>query len=132
MKGLNFYPLPNPTEDYKDAEKMGRCKIYCVDIAGETLVCANVYGWSGGVKGSKEAERTDDILAIVRMQFKKMAPGPKLICGDLNAQRGCLPNLEAMLEEEGWTDVGNDNKATRGNPGHAHMSRKRWGKKEPH
>ena len=48
VKGLNFYPLPNPTEDYKDAEKMGRCKTDCVDIAGETLVCANVYGWSGG------------------------------------------------------------------------------------
>ena len=96
---------------------MGRCKIYCVDIAGETLVCANVYGWSGGVKGSKEAERTDDILAIVRMQFKRMAPGPKLICGDFNAQRGCLPNLETMLGEEGWTDVGDDNNATGGKPG---------------
>ena len=46
-----------------------------------------------------------------------MAPGPKLICGDLNAHRGCLPNFEAMLEEEGWLDVGNDNKATRGSPG---------------
>ena len=76
-----------------------------------------MYGWSGGIKGSKEAERTDDILAIVRMQFKRMPPGPKLICGDLNAQRGCLPNLEAMLSEEGWTDIGNDDKATRGSPG---------------
>ena len=46
-----------------------------------------------------------------------MPPGPKLICGDLNAQRGCLPILEAMLAEEGWTDIGNDDKATRGNPG---------------
>ena len=74
-----------------------------------------MYGWSGGIKGSKEAERTDDILAIVRMQFEKMTPGPKLICGDLNAQRGCLSTLEAMLAEEGWTDIGNDDKATRGN-----------------
>ena len=132
VKGLNFYQLPNPTEDYKDAEKMGRCKIYCVDIAGQTLVCANVYGWSGGVKGSKEAERTDDILAIVRMQFKKMPPGPKLICGDLNAQRGCLPNLEAMLGEEGWTDVGNDSKATRGKPGQYTCHANAGVKKEPH
>ena len=92
-------------------------KVICVNIAGQTLACANVYGWSGGVQGSKEVERTDDILAIVRMQFKRMLPGPKLICGDLNAQRGCLPNLEAMLSEEGWTDIGNDDKATQGRPG---------------
>ena len=49
------------------------------------------------------------------MQFETMPPGPKLICGDLNAQRGCLSTLEAMLAEEGWTDIGNDDKATRGN-----------------
>ena len=85
-------------------------QFFCVDIAGHTLVCANVYGWSGGIKGSKEAERTDDILAITRMQFEKMPPGPKLICGDFNAQRGCLLTLEAMLAEEGWADIGNDSK----------------------
>ena len=72
VKGLNFYEIPSPTDDYKDAEKTGRCNIFCVDIAGQTLACANVYGWSGGIKGSKEAERTDDILAIIRMQFEKM------------------------------------------------------------
>ena len=118
-KGLSLYQITNPTDDYKDAEKTGRCNIFCVDIAGQTLGCANVYGWSGGIKGSKEAERTDDILAIVTMQFKKIPPGPKLICGcgDLNALRECLPNLEAMLAEEGWTDIGNDDRATRGNPG---------------
>ena len=37
VEGLNFYQLPKPTEDYKDAEKIGRCKIFCVDIAGQTL-----------------------------------------------------------------------------------------------
>ena len=116
QKPLHMYPIPNPTDDYKDAEKTGRCKICCIDIGGQTLACANVYGWSGGTGGSKEAERTDDILAIIRMQFKAMDPGPKLICGDLNAQRGCLPNLETMIKEEGWTDVGGDHTATRGKP----------------
>ena len=41
-KGFTFYQIPNPTEDYKDAEKTGRCNIFCVDIAGQTLACANV------------------------------------------------------------------------------------------
>ena len=108
--------MTDPSEDYKDAVETGRCKIVCVDIGGQTLACANVYGWSGGISGSKEAGRTDDLLVIIRMQFKSMPPGPKLICGDLNAQRGYLPNLEAMFSEEGWTDIGSDEKATKGNP----------------
>ena len=93
-KGFTFYQIPNPTEDYKDAEKTGRCNIFCVDIAGQTLACANVYGWSGGIKGSKEAERTDDILAIVRMQFEKVPPGPKLSCGTLMPSGDACPPLK--------------------------------------
>ena len=67
VQTIKMYPVPNPTEDYKDAEKTGRCKIICTDIGGHTLACANIYGWSGGVSGSMEAERTDDVLAIIRM-----------------------------------------------------------------
>ena len=76
-EGLNLYPVPNPTDDYRDAEATGRCMILCVDLGGTTLVCANVYGWTGGLKGSMEAARTDDIITIARMQIEKMPKGPK-------------------------------------------------------
>ena len=49
--GLSLYPVPNPTEDYRDAEASGRCMILCVDLVGSTLACVNVYGWTGGIKG---------------------------------------------------------------------------------
>jgi len=117
VKGLIIYPITQPTDDYLDAEKTGRCKIFCVDIAGHTLVCAVVYGWTGGTKGSKEAERTDDILTIIRMQFLLMEEGPKLICGDFNATADALPTLDAMLKEEGWTDAGSDQKICKDSPG---------------
>ena len=79
--------------------------ILCVDLGGSTLACANVYGWTGGIKGSKEAARTDDILTIARMQFRKMPKGPALICGDLNGNLDAFPSILEMIAEEGWTDI---------------------------
>ena len=118
-EGLYIYSVPNPTEDYKDAVKTGRLLIICMDVEGTTLACATIYGWTGGVKGSLEAERTDDLIAIVREQFSRMKPGPKMIAGDLNATIEALPTLEAMLKEQGWTDVGNHSGLCRGKPGQA-------------
>ena len=117
VKGLVLYPITQPTDDYLDAEKTGRCKIFCIDIGGHTVACAVIYGWTDGSKGSREAERTDDILSIIRMQFLLMEEGPKLICGDFNATAEALPTLDSMLKEEGWTDVGDDHKICKGNPG---------------
>ena len=78
---------------------------------------ANLYGWTGGVKGSKEAARTDDLISIVRMQFSVMPKGPKALCGDFNGSLDAFPNIQLMLNEEGWTDVGNDPKLCGGKPG---------------
>ena len=89
--GFTLYPVPDPTPDYRDAEATGRCIILCTDVGGVTLACANVYGWTGGIKGSKEAARADDILTIIRRQFSKLPPGPKLICGDLNGNLDAFP-----------------------------------------
>jgi hypothetical protein len=94
VKGLSPYKLPNPTDDMKDAEATGRCAIYCLDLAGQTLAIAAIYGWTGGTKGSPEAARTDDIIAIVRNQFQLMEPGPKLMAADLNGSTNAFPTLE--------------------------------------
>ena len=74
--GLNMYPIANPIKDYPDAFATGRCAIYCTDLYGVTLVCEIIYGWTGGIKGSPEAGRTDDIIGIIQMQFDQMDPGP--------------------------------------------------------
>ena len=52
LKGLAAYAIPNPTEDYRDAERSGRCKIVCFDAGGCTVVCGIVYGWTGANKGT--------------------------------------------------------------------------------
>ena len=106
VKGLRPCKLPNPTDDIKDAEATGRCAIYCLDLAGQTLVIAVIYGWSGGTKGSREAARTDDIIAIVSRQLECLEKGPKLIAADLNGSVEAFPTLGSMLGEQEWFDVG--------------------------
>ena len=67
LKGLAAYEIPKPTEDYRDADRSGRCKIVCFDPGGTTITCAIIYGWTGAKKGNDLAARTDDILAIVEV-----------------------------------------------------------------
>ena len=45
------------------------CIILCCDVGGCTLGVANIYGWTGGCKGTKEATRTVGLIMIIRMQF---------------------------------------------------------------
>ena len=89
-----------------DAEKTGRIQIVCFDICGETLTCANIYGWKGSRPGTAEAERTDDLICICRLEFERMPPGPTLIAGDFNGPLEAFPTIMSMFKEEGWMDVG--------------------------
>ena len=74
LQGLSVYEVQNPTEDYRDAVKSGRCIMVCFDAGGTTIICAIIYGWIGAKKGNDLVARTDDILAIVEVQFEAMAP----------------------------------------------------------
>ena len=119
LKELAAYATPKLTEDYRDAEKSGRCKIVCFDAGGCTVACGIVYGWTGAKKGTKLAARTDDILAIIEVQFEAMGPGPALILGDLNGDLESFPIAIALIKEHGWTDIGNDENKCQGRPGRA-------------
>jgi hypothetical protein len=119
LEGLNVYLLPKPLKDYCDAEATGRCKIVCFDMAGVTCAIAVLYGWTGAVKGSASASRTDDLMTIVQMQFDTMEPGPKAMVGDFNGTVEAFNTLQGMLKEQGWTDVGNDKAKCKGTPGQA-------------
>ena len=70
-------------------------------------------------KGNDLAARTDDILAIVEVQFEALEPGPKLIMGDLNGYLEAFPTAMALIREHGWTDIGNDESKCHGKPGRA-------------
>ena len=52
LKHLAAYEIINPTEDYRDAERSGRCKIVCLDVGRVTIAIAIVYGWTGAKKGT--------------------------------------------------------------------------------
>ena len=83
------------------------------------MVCGIIYGWAGAMKGSKDAARTDDVLAIKETQFEATEPGPKLIMGDLNGSLESFPTATALIKEQGWTDIGNDEHKCQGKPGRA-------------
>ena len=117
-KGMVPYPIPKPTDDYRDALATGRCCIYCLDLEHSTIIIANIYGWTGAIKGNNAASRTDDLLTIVINQFSMLPPGPKMIAGDLDGPPDAPPTLQALLQpDEGWADVGMDKDICGGNVG---------------
>ena len=61
-------------------------------------MCGIIYGWAGAKKGSKDAARTDDVLAIMQTQFDAMQPGPKLIMGDLNGSLETFPTAMGLIK----------------------------------
>ena len=52
--GLAPYPVPEPTDDYLDAEATGRCKIVCTDIGGCTLAVAHIMDGLEGLKAPRK------------------------------------------------------------------------------
>ena len=86
----------NPTDDYIDVVRSGRCIIVCFDANGTNIACAIIYGWTGGKKGNDLAARTDDLIAICEAQFETMEPGPKIIMGDLNGSLDAFTTAMAL------------------------------------
>lgn len=118
-KDIAAFEIPDPIDDYKDAANNGRCKILCFDAGGITVACGIIYGWAGARKGSGDAARTDDLIAIVQAQFDTMDPGHKLIMGNLNGNLDFFPTAMALINEHGWTDIDDDELRCQGKPGRA-------------
>lgn len=77
-------PSKAATRDYADAVKPGRLLAHQWELHNAVLQVGNMYGWTGGIKGSNAANRTNDLLAIVVNEFNLQGPGPKMLVGDLN------------------------------------------------
>lgn len=116
-KDLSAYEIPKPSDDYMAAEKREMQDRVFQRWRNHSCVCGIVNGWTGTKKGSKDAARTDDILAILQTQFDAMEPGPKLIMEDLNCSLENFPTAMALIKEHGWTNIGNDDHNCQGKPG---------------
>ena len=53
----------------------------------------------GGGEGSVAAERTDDLISIVRTELEAQSDGPKLIGRVLNGEAEAFLALKQMLQE---------------------------------
>ena len=80
-KGLLHMPIKAVTRDYDDAVKTGRLLAHQWELQDAVLQVGSVYGWTGGIKGSKVAGRTNDLLAILANEFDSQEAGPKMIVG---------------------------------------------------
>ena len=65
-----------------------------------------MYGRTGGINGSKAADRTNDLLAILVNEFDSQESGPKMIVGDLNGDLENLTIIQHLLQDRGWVDLG--------------------------
>ena len=105
-KGMIQLPIKAVTDDYDDAVKTGRLMIQQWELEESTLQIGNGYGWTGGVKGSKAADRTNDLVVIAVNEFDLQEPGPKMLVGDFNGELEDLPIIQHLLKEKGWVDLG--------------------------
>ena len=99
-------PIKAETKDYDDAVKTGRLLIQQWELQCSMIQVANAYGWTGSIKGSKAADRTNDLLTIASNELELQEPGPKMMVGDFNGDLEGLPIVQHLLKEKGWVGVG--------------------------
>ena len=116
QKGMMQLPIKPMTDDYDDAVRTGRLLIQQWELEECTLQIGNGYGWTGGVKGSKAADRTNDLFVIAVNELDLQEPGPKMLVGDFNGELEDLPIIQHLLKEKGWIDVGSHAQLCDGQP----------------
>ena len=85
----------------------GRCGLYGLDIGGPVhAVVFVVYGWTGGHNDPSAAARTNDLVACFREESDHWPGLPQAMFGDFNATPSRLPDLQLMIDNLGWCDVG--------------------------
>ena len=119
QKGLLHMPIKTETKDYEDGVQTGRLLAHQWELQNVVLQVGNVYGWTGGIKGSKAADRTNDLLATVVNEFDSQEVGPTMIVGDLNGDLERLPMIQHLLNDKGWVDLGSQDQLCMGTPSEA-------------
>ena len=104
---------------YKALYSIGRCAIYGIEVQGEAMWFAVIYGATGGHCSQEAAQKTDIAMACLIDELADVVGDPMGIIGDVNAEIEDIPTAWDLVENEGWKDLGE----------HAHI----WGgrKAEP-
>ena len=59
---------PN-TEEFRLLEEQGRALLVSVQVGNEALQVVIIYGWTNGTGCEEQADRTDDLFAIVKYEL---------------------------------------------------------------
>ena len=104
---IKLVPHITANQEYHRYHNLGRLAIYVTEVAGQEVLIANVYGYTGGHTDLEAAQGTDDIIAVIIDEIaKKVRKIPILIVGDLNADVDDLPLLHDLIVEHRWRDCG--------------------------
>ena len=85
----------------------GRCRITSIHIP--TIGSCNVYNvycWTGGDQEEEARQRTDDLCSLISRDMETRPGEHCILCGDVNASRGRIASLEAMIIKHQLTDIG--------------------------
>jgi hypothetical protein len=93
--------------EFKQAVEAGRAGLFNIDIGGGHNMMAYIpYGYTGGSGNKAQAKKTDIVMQAIALEIKAQPRGPICICGDINADPQDIPTIQAMLDHEGWVDLG--------------------------
>ena len=90
---------------FQKAHEEGRaCKCY-IECGWQDSICAyEVYPEAGGTNKAKEHNET--IIEAIREEMRGEEGTPTLIMGDFSCEPNSMKNVQEMIQEESWIDVG--------------------------
>ena len=93
------------TEDFRRAYDQGLVAKCEVDYgARQNINLYEVYGCSGG--STKAIAKTNRLMMCINAEMQGEECNPTVVIGDFNHTPSKLESIRYMIEEEGWTDVG--------------------------
>ena len=91
--------------------------MYVVSFSPKTCwIVLVLYCYTGGSHRKSQAVLTDEAFRIAYLELLHHPTAPTLICTDLNADTVDIPTVTFLLEQKGWTDIGNTPRFCGGRP----------------
>ena len=87
--------------------KMGRLDIYSICLCdGRSCYGSNTYAWAGSQHRNPEADKGNQMYHEVRNDADQRPGTAKLLVGDNSASLERYHELQTMITNDGWTDLG--------------------------
>ena len=103
-----MFPVKPITEAFQQAIVTGRAMMYACSLGkgGKLINVFVIYGFSGGWQNKGKASKTNSLIDAIRQEIDAQPKGPTAIVGDINAKVCDLRNLQDLLDDHGWQDLG--------------------------